>query len=63
MTEAEMFKEMKSAGVVAAISHTGQNGENFHNLANRHVFHCGGTAAKVDVARLKKAFGQKSIVV
>jgi predicted TIM-barrel fold metal-dependent hydrolase len=53
VTKERLEREMREAGVVGAISHTGQKGEGWADLKDLHVIHCAGTGAKVDVARIE----------
>lgn len=50
----ELFKEMLEAGVTGAVAHTGQNGENYHDLKSFNIVHCAGVGAKVDVKRVEE---------
>lgn len=53
MTEEQYFKEWKAAGVVAAVSHTGSNDANYHDLRDKHVIQCAGVTARPDAARVE----------
>jgi uncharacterized protein len=54
ITQEEYLKELKEAGAVGAVSHTGQNGEGYVDLKAHNVIHCAGVGAKVDVARVEQ---------
>ncbi len=63
-TQDELFKEMLEAGVTGAVSHTGQKGENYHDLKSFNIIHCAGVEAKVDVKRVEDGLksGQYSCI-
>ena len=49
----EYLKEMKAAGVVGAVVHTGAHQEGYQNLDQYNVLHCAGTGADVDVKAIE----------
>ena len=49
----ELLREMRAAGVVGAVAHTGSGGEGYVDLRAEHVATCAGVDAKVDVARVE----------
>src|SRR5215475_8220881 len=52
-TEEQYFKEWREAGVVGAVAHTSENGQNFHDLKSRNVTYCGGVGDVVDTKRIE----------
>lgn len=53
MTLDEYLREMHAAGVVGAVAHTKDDGEGYVDLTSRHVIHCAGVGAQVDVGRVE----------
>jgi hypothetical protein len=53
LTREELLREMRDAGVVGAVAHTGRRGENYVDMRAEGVVHCAGVDAEVDVPRLE----------
>jgi hypothetical protein len=55
VTQEQYEKEWKETGVVAAISHVGDDGQGFNaEMKNKNVFHCYGIEERLDAKRLEK---------
>lgn len=53
VTLQEYQRQMRQAGVSAAIAHSGKDGEGAADLRQHHIFHCAGVNARVDTARVE----------
>jgi uncharacterized protein len=49
-SEAELFRQMREAGVVGAVAHVSDKGENYVDLRNKGIIHCAGAAARPALA-------------
>jgi uncharacterized protein len=59
VTKEQYLKEMREAGVVGAVSHTGQKDEGYVDLKENNVIHCAGVGARPDLRKLDQGLSSK----
>ena len=61
MTEEQYFSEWKKNGVVGAVAHTGQKGEEKHpELRAKNMVFCAGASSRPDITRIEKGLKDKT---